>query len=273
VDADLKRRIASEAGAAGASVVGFAPAARWEERGEVPPAFRPSNVYPFAKTVIVMGMPIPIPMLDTSPSIVYSELYKTANRLLDDAAYKLTVLLSGQGQRAAFFPRDGYGDISVLVGAPEAAFSHVLAAWYAGLGTIGYNHALLTPEYGPRVRFVSVFTDAEVEPDAMMEKDLCVRCGMCERCCPMGAFSGGEGPIAVMDKQRCARYSVKLRDHYRSPCGVCIKVCPVGRDREIHGDNAAKYLNERARLEKDPGDPEYADWAHMRKHGSKRMDG
>lgn len=116
---------------------------------------------------------------------MYSELYNTTNRFLDETAYRLANYLNRLGYRAHFFPRDCYGDISVLVKKPEAAFSHVIAARYAGLGTIGMNHTLLTPEYGPRVRLVSVITDAEVTPDRMIKNELCVKCGMCAKSCPM----------------------------------------------------------------------------------------
>jgi len=269
----LKRRITSEAKAAGAAVIGFAPVARWEEYRETPPLFYPCNVYPFAKTVIVMGIPVPIPMLDTTPSIVYSELYNTTNRLLDEMAYRMTQMLNEHNHQAAFFPRDAYGDITILTETPQVAFSHVLAAKYAGLGTIGYNHTLLTPEFGPRVRFVSVFTDAEIEPDPMLEKELCIHCGMCERCCPTHAFYNIGKPIAYMDKHRCARYHKRLREHYRYPCGVCIKVCPVGNDRKLYGVNTNKYLNERQALKENPQDPKYADWQHIRDYGSKPLTG
>ena len=63
--------------------------------------------------------------------------------------YRVANYLNRQGFRAHFFPRDCYGDISVLVKKPEAAFSHVIAGKYAGLGTIGMNHTLLTKAYGP----------------------------------------------------------------------------------------------------------------------------
>ena len=99
-------------------------------------------------------------MIETTPSVVYSECYNTTNRLLDDTAYRLANKLNQWGFRAHWFPRDCYGDISVLVKKPEAAFSHVFAGKYAGLGTLGLNHTLITPEYGPRVRLVSVITDA-----------------------------------------------------------------------------------------------------------------
>jgi epoxyqueuosine reductase QueG len=266
----LRREVLRAAKKLGAALTGIAPASRWGEHRDAPPQFYPAAIFPFSRTAIVMGVPMLIPMLDATPSIIYSELYNTTNRLLDEIAYKLSVLLNGKGYRAVFFPRDAYGDISVLEQKPEAAFSHVLAAKYAGLGAVGYNHTLLTKEYGPRVRFVSVLTDAEIPPDPMMaEGSLCLQCGMCRKCCPTAAFTtAGSSPIAAMDKHKCARYHRQLREQHRYPCGVCIKVCPVGNDRKLYGASTQKYLNEQKILNENPQAPEYAAWTHLRSFGS-----
>ena len=124
----------------------------------------------------------------------------------------------------------------MLVRKPEAAFSHVIAAKYAGLGTIGVNHTLLTPEYGPRVRLVSVITDAEVHPDPMIRGELCIECGRCVNACPQKAFTRKDGVLAAeMDKFKCAAYHEQLKHEFRYPCGVCTAVCPVGADRTLYG--------------------------------------
>jgi epoxyqueuosine reductase len=271
-DGNLKRLIKQKALKEGAAIVGFASVSRWEEYKETASIFYPRNVYPFAKTVVVLGIPILIPMLETTPSIVYSELYNTTNRLLDEIAYELSVYISGKNVRTAFFPRDGYGDISVLVKQPAASFSHVLAGKYAGLGTIGFNHTLLTKEFGPRVRLVSILIDADLEPDDMQDKDLCTHCGVCGKCCPTNAFLDIGKPIAYMNKHKCARYHEKLREKHRYPCGVCIKVCPVGADRKLYGNPIKKYLQETAALKENPNDPTYADWTHVRAYGSKPLE-
>jgi O-acetylhomoserine (thiol)-lyase len=178
-------------------------------------------------------------MIETTPSVVYSELYNTTNRFLDESAYRIANYLNKLGYRAHFFPRDCYGDISVLVKKPEAAFSHVIAAKYAGLGTIGMNHTLLTKEFGPRVRLVSVITDAEITPDKMLEKELCIRCKMCAKKCPQQAFTPRDDRIvADMDKHKCALYHQQLKGEFRYPCGVCTAVCPVGEDKKLYGKSS-----------------------------------
>jgi len=249
------------------ALLGYAPVGRWDEQGEVPPAFRPRAIWPEAETVIVLGLPIPLPMLETTPSIIYTTLYQTANAELDQLAYRLCRMLNQGGYASIFMPRDGYGHISVLVDKPVAAFSQVYAAKYAGLGTVGYHHMLLTPEYGPRVRFVSVLTTLALTGSPLAARSLCSRCMLCAAHCPTRAFAGGAGqPIAEMNKRACALYHVRLQEALRFPCGVCARVCPVGRDRLLYGrrgdpaiGGAVSREAERARLE------------HLRAYGSRLL--
>ncbi|HWR56126.1 MAG TPA: 4Fe-4S binding protein [Negativicutes bacterium] len=265
-----KQQITEFAQSLGASMVGFAPASRWDEYNEVTEPYRPAALWPETKTVIVLGVPVLLPIIETTPSIYYVEQYDTSNILLDQIAYRLAVYLTEKGYGSIFFPRDAYGDIQILVKKPEAAFSHVFAGKYAGLGTIGYSHVLLNKQYGPRVRYVSVFTRLEVEPDAVQEHDLCTKCGVCQKLCPAQAFTTRDDQlIALMDKHACARHHAQLRQEHRYPCGVCVKVCPVGADRKIfHSTNIGLYLQEKETISRDPGHPAYKRWVHIRRHGS-----
>ena len=49
----------------------------------VPEEFRPRAIFPETNTVIVLGLPVSLPVLETAPSIHYHELYRTINTLLD----------------------------------------------------------------------------------------------------------------------------------------------------------------------------------------------
>jgi O-acetylhomoserine (thiol)-lyase len=242
--ADLKQFLTDTAQRAGLELVGFAAVERWVEGSRATPVlagaplpseprenYFPQTMWPWSRTVLVGAVPLPLSMGATTPSNFYAELYNTTNRLLDEAAYRVTAALLGLGYRAHFFPRDGYGDIAALVEKPEAAFSQVLAGKYAGLGTIGRQHCLLTPQFGPRVRLVSVITDAVVAPDPLIEAELCNDCGACARACPIGAFT--PRPDLLLDdmaRPNCAAYHEFLRHELRYPCGVCTMVCPIGAD-------------------------------------------
>src|SRR3990172_10497806 len=199
------------------------------------------------------------------------EAYNTSNRRLDDMAFRITSYLNGKGYPSVFFPRDGYGHIDILVEKPLAAFSHRAAAVYAGLGTVGLSHNVLTPEAGPRVRFVSVFTSLKLAAGRPLEKDLCIQCLACAQCCPVDALTPREDRIpADYDVLACTKQAQYLTRKRRYPCGICIKVCPIGQDRKLYRSRGylPRYRRESELLRDNPEHPDYKSWVHVRKYGS-----
>ncbi len=265
----LKRQIKRKCDGLDIPLVGFAPVERWDDlpfEPWVPPAFRPTAIFPEARTVIVIGIPVHLPVLETAPSIFYHELYRTVNSLLDAHAYRIASYLNARGFPSIAIPRDGYGSIGILVETPIAFFSHRHAAYCAGLGNFGVNNMLLTPEYGPRVRFTSIFTAAEILPDPFMKKPLCIQCMRCVRACPVHALPGDEYPRSMTDKKACATRSAALHQRYCSPCGICIKVCPVGTDRKLYGREDMGIYNE----DDTDFDRYHHAWKHVRSYGIRR---
>lgn len=270
---ELKSRVVRFCRDRGVDLIGFAPVERWDEADEVPPDFRPRALWPPAKTVIVLGLEMLLPIVETTPSVVHMELYKTANAELDQLAYDLARHLNRLGHASFFFPRDGYGSMRALRENNRAAFAHVPAAKYAGLGTIGASHNLLTAEFGPRVRFVSVFTSAEIPPDPMMGKELCIKCQACAKCCPKKAIRmRADRVVGDYDDQACLEMAEELVARRCFPCGICTKVCPIGNDRTLYPQSGImkKYLKEAEALSGNPDDPEYKAWTHLRKYGIAR---
>lgn len=116
-------------------------------------------------------------------------------------------------------------------------FSHKLAAGLAGLGWIGKSCLLVTPQYGPRVRWATVLTNAPLEVTGHQME---VRCGDCQQCvaiCPAQAFTGRsfrshEPREARFDACACDSYIKSLGESAEMRvCGLCLYVCPYGRHR------------------------------------------
>jgi len=76
------------------------------------------------------------------------------------------------------------------------------AAVLAGLGCIGPNNLLITPEYGPCVRLRTLTLDADLPPTGPTCFDPCVGCDApCRAACPQVAFgSGGPAPSVSRSK-------------------------------------------------------------------------
>jgi ferredoxin len=185
---NLKQEVAKHVRALGASVVGFAPVERWAAHGEVPESYRPEAIWPMARTVVVFGVPMLLPVLESTPSINYQEMYDTSNRLLDDIGYRLATWLCERGHATVFLPRDGYGSLDVLLENPFGSFSHTYAAKYAGLGTVGVSRNLLTPQWGPARALRLGIHSPQACWRQELSDELCNRCGICERLCPTQAI-------------------------------------------------------------------------------------
>ena len=165
----------------------------------------------------------------------YDRLYDTVNWSLDRIALRLSVTLNEHGFRTLLIPASDRVDRENLRG----LFSHKLAARLAGLGWIGPSCLLVTPEVGPRVRWVTVLTDAPLEAGRPIPD----QCGDCQRCveaCPAQAFTGrlfnpGEPREARFDVHGCQEYRIHLRDEISGvrTCGMCVYVCPYGQKEAL----------------------------------------
>jgi epoxyqueuosine reductase len=268
MDDDLKHRVLYKTADLDIDLTGFAPVPRWDTplfEPWVPEAFRPAAIFPETRTVIVIGIPVHLPVLETAPSIWYHELYKTVNTLLDTGAYRIASFLNREGFPSVAVPRDGYGSIGVLKEKPVAFFSHRHAALLAGLGAFGVNNVLLTREFGPRVRFTSIFTAAELPPDPLLGEDLCTRCMRCITACPVRALPGQDYPLGITDKAACVTRSEALNRRSISPCGLCIRACPIGEDRKAFRREDPDVYDE-----KDPAFEElHRAWNHVRAFGGR----
>ncbi len=132
-------------------------------------------------------------------------------------------------EMAAIFHAERYRSIP-LCSAPgfitdqrylKALFSYKHAAELAGLGTIGRNSLLITPEFGPRVRLACLLTEAPVEETPHRQSEYCINCDACIRVCPAQAIHVPEsGQSYAMNPFACRAYR-----QAGLVCSVCLKVC------------------------------------------------
>jgi ferredoxin len=159
-------------------------------------------------------------------SIYWHHVYDVVTPALDVLAHDVSRWLAGRRFRAFPVPGSSPYDTERL----EGIFSHKLAAHLAGLGWIGKNSLLLTRAFGPRVRLVTVLTDAPLEAGSSLDRR-CGRCRVCVDACPVDAFSGTEFQA---DQDRELRFDAFKCSEYRRQhaCGRCVAVCPVGSHRK-----------------------------------------
>lgn len=217
----------------GADLVGIAPADRMRE---APAGHRLENFLPGTKTVISLGVRLNRTALNLLPSSRVGHMadFVEVNNLLGQLAFNAARYLMERGIPAIPMP---YRVVSTPSGEAllqktlqgEISQKHVAAA--AGLGLFGLNNLVLTPLYGPGVRFGCVLTCEELEPDPIFEGILCKgsECKKCVEVCPVGALNGDTdfNPLMgrEMDGRRCFHYFYNELGGLR--CGLCISVCPL----------------------------------------------
>ena len=85
--------------------------------------------------------------------------------------------------------------------APDVIIDFGKAAKSCGIGSTGRSGKVLSPKYGPFIRYCFIITDAELELDKPLETDVCDGCGLCEKACPGHAIADGR-----LDTWQCSVY-------------------------------------------------------------------
>ncbi len=158
-------------------------------------------------------------------------IYQIVNPRLDSISLMLAQALDKAGFQAFVVPASQTLDRTRLIG----VFSHKLAAHLAGLGWIGKSALLITPEHGPRVRWGTVLTDAPLEAGKPMD-DKCRDCSACVKRCPAHAFTGQafDQPrprSEIFAAEACRAYLNEREQTRHRACGICVYICPFGRNK------------------------------------------
>lgn len=229
---------------------------------------RPATaLMPTARSVIVMAVAHSLGSVFAPDIMLWTRSKMQTSRLLDETAEKIGRRL----ERAGFLslPISADKPVEIFKNNPEtgkkfrqtrtAAFLSLKhAAVSCGMGEIGRNNLLLTPEFGPHQRLCAIVTEAPLEPDSRQNLDLCSACSRCVQACPSGALKSDRydvdpcfvywsfgfrrlPPISFREWPgyiRMIRRHMKRRDFLVESgqtyitdvdnCIECMRACPVG---------------------------------------------
>src|SRR6476661_2143520 len=261
---EVKRR-AKELGAdlcgiaSAATLNAFPPDPRWPQT--------PERISPYIKSVVVIVQRIPVGAFRCKTNVPVQYLDMLVLRRMDRIALKLAQELERAGHPSFTLAaqetdwnlkRASYGQLSTRHLGVEA-----------GLGTLGLEVNILTPEFGPRLYLTGILTELELEADRRMEEQVCIgeSCSRCLHSCPPDAVKQWG-----LDKAGCATEAqefgymtilqfmervidappekraamLKTRDLFGfwqgllrvvgsfGDCPRCLAVCPVGNDYHAH---------------------------------------
>jgi epoxyqueuosine reductase QueG len=257
---DLKKQILSE----GIDLVGIADANKLILAYPPRPA---RNLMPTAKSVIVMAVAHSLGAVYSPDIMIWTRSKMQTSRLLDAVAEKIGRMLE----------REGFLSLPVSADKPVEIFKHnpdtgkrfrqtralgfislKHAAVSCGMGEIGKNNLLLTPEFGPHQRLCAILTEAPLAVDSRRELHLCKDCGVCIKACPSGAltdkgydvdpcfvyWSYGFKRLPPVRLREWPAYIRMLRHHLKKRdllvesgqtyitdvdnCIECMRACPIG---------------------------------------------
>lgn len=236
----LRNLIAEEGG----DLFGIASA---DTLSAAPEGFRPQDILPDCKAVIVIGKSFSDATVETTPSRMFDTMNATTNHFLDLLILKIANALIQHGYKAI-----AIGPHSLDGKHFKGEISQKHAAVAAGLGRFGLQSLVLTPQFGPRQRWGVVITNAPMKPGMPLKEVLCnpKKCDYaCIKICPAKVFSerkteGVTDPEFLpeglwfywdIDKNACWTYRLKKKEELGwiteggHTCAVCLKACPVGK--------------------------------------------
>jgi epoxyqueuosine reductase QueG len=204
--------------------------ARADAFGGAPEGFRPTDIYPRCRSVVVFLNAMPAEIAQAPNPVPYSNTAFLIYAELDRLGLALTRELEAQGVPAVPVPCDNpylCWDEAASRGMGILSMRH--AAQLAGLGRLGRNTLLVNDELGNMGYIGAVLTSAELEPDAPLAGSPCPEaCRICQEACPEQALVGQS-----VIQGRCRKSSIRTvgRGFSIYHCNLCRSRCPLSRGR------------------------------------------
>jgi epoxyqueuosine reductase QueG len=206
----------------GADLVGIAAMDRLDG---APQGFHPRDVMPGCKSVVVFAKRFLRSTMDCNSTVPYTIVRNLLSSMMDEMAVRFCTEMEDMGIAAVPTGTIGPTLFDVRTGRFRNVVSAKHCAQAAGLGTIGKNTLLITPEFGNMVWLSVILTDAELEADEPLAQSLCPeKCTRCIDTCPIGALGQPE-----MRQTDCWKYAFGGENggDFVIRCNRCRAVCPL----------------------------------------------
>ena len=206
----------------GADICGIASKNRFIE---APEGFNPIDTLPSCKSVIVFGKKFLKGTLNCENTIPYTIVRNILSDELDKMSVNFCNMMDDKNIIAVPIGTIGPTLFDKKTGRFRNIVSIKHAAVLAGLGYIGKNSLLITPEYGNMIWLSAVLIDIELEPDKMINEKCPENCNLCIENCPVNAIKRGNLEI---DQEACFEYAFHINEgeNFYFKCNKCRTLCP-----------------------------------------------
>ena len=206
----------------GADLCGIASIDRFTD---APEGFNPVDTLPSCKTVIIFGKRFLKGTIDCKNTTPYTISRNMISNILDIMAVKFCGIMEENEIIAVPIGAVGPSKFDENTNRFRGIVSLKHSAVLAGMGYIGKNSLLITPEYGNMVWLEGILMNIELEPDKIINGGCPKNCNLCIENCPVKAIKQDSLEI---DQQQCWNNAFEGNEIYftKIKCYRCRTICP-----------------------------------------------